>query len=59
MKRLIVIALTTGCAAQKHWAVTPPVEVNGKNGNRKLGQENDPDYLAYAVVYVIDQAGTL
>ena len=24
--------------------------------NRKLGQENDPDYLAYAVVYVIMRA---
>lgn len=24
--------------------------------NRKLGQENDPEYLAYAVVYVIMQA---
>jgi len=25
--------------------------------NRKLGQENDPRYLAYAVVYVLSQLG--
>lgn len=25
--------------------------------NRKLGQENDPNYLAYALEYVLTQAG--
>lgn len=24
--------------------------------NEKLGQENDPDYLAWAVIYVLQQA---
>jgi hypothetical protein len=31
------------------------IEPNMGEINRKLGQENDPRYLAYAVVYVFDQ----
>ena len=32
------------------------IEPNMKTINEKLGQENDPRYLAYAVVHVLTQA---
>ena len=32
------------------------IQPNIKEINRKLGQENDPKYLAYAVEYVLSQA---
>ena len=32
------------------------IEPNMVAINKKLGQENDPSYLAYAVVYVFSQA---
>ena len=32
------------------------IEPNITEINKKLGQENDPSYLAYAVVYVFSQA---
>jgi hypothetical protein len=32
------------------------IEPNMAAINEKLGQENDPRYLAYAVVYVLSQA---
>jgi hypothetical protein len=32
------------------------IEPNMATINAKLGQENDPKYLAYAVVYVLSQA---
>lgn len=32
------------------------IEPNMKAINAKLGQENDPRYLAYAVVHVLSQA---
>ena len=32
------------------------IEPNIAAINKKLGQENDPSYLAYAVVYVFSQA---
>jgi hypothetical protein len=33
------------------------IEPNMKEINRKLGQENDPKYLAYACEYVFGQLG--
>lgn len=32
------------------------VKPNMAEIDRKLGQENDPDYLSYAIVYVIGEA---
>lgn len=34
------------------------IEPNMATINAKLGQENDPRYLAYAVVYVLSQASS-
>ena len=36
---------------------THVIEPNMARINEKLGQENDPRYLAYAVVYVLSQLG--
>lgn len=33
------------------------IEPNMERINRRLGQENDPMFLAYAVEYILSQAG--
>ena len=47
---------TKGADAVVEQILERVIEPNMASINAKLGQENDPRYLAYAVVYVLTQA---
>lgn len=47
----------TASSSQLHkWLVDQVIRPNMAEINRKLGQENDADYLAYAVEYALTMA---